>query len=113
MPCCVRSRPRVVILMPDIAPGIARHRSTAARPAEKGITEKHQVDPVALRMAVNGWVALTGQRRKQARAVVLAYVSEHGPDLDGWAHWLKNWHGISDPTGEAVARRLGGGRVAE
>ena len=52
-------------------------------------------------------------RRKQARHIVLAYSSEHGPELDGWSTWLRNWHGIADPTGEAAVRSVmrGGAHV--
>lgn len=80
--------------------------STTARPADKG-AKATGPDATAVRMAVDGLSAISGMRRKAARAVVLAYVSTgHAPvPLDGWAHWLRNWHGISDPTGESVVRR--------
>ena len=78
--------------------------SNTARPADKGA--KQEPDATAVRMAVNGLTAVSGMRRKDARSVVLAYVSTgHAPvPLDGWAHWLRNCNGVSDPTGEAVVR---------
>lgn len=81
---------------------------TTARPADKGARQA-EPDDAAVRMAVDGLTAVSGMRRKDARAVVLAYASTGGsPEpLDGWAHWLRNWHGISDPTGEAAVRRGG------
>lgn len=80
--------------------------STTVRPADKGAREA-KPDAAAVRMAVNGLTAVSGMRRKDARAVVLAYASTgRSPvPLDGWAHWLHNWHGISDPTGETAALR--------
>ncbi|RYB90840.1 hypothetical protein EUA06_11225 [Nocardioides glacieisoli] len=52
-------------------------------------------------------------RRKAARAIVLAYALDHGPELDGWSMWLRNWHGIADPTGESAVRNaVRGGRIA-
>lgn len=84
--------------------------SNTARPAEKG-TSTRRLDPALERRTVDGLVTLSAaagkpMRRKQARAVVLAYASDHGPELDGWAHWLRNWHGISDPTGETAVRNV-------
>lgn len=96
-------------VMPPSPAGHWPGTSSTARPAEKG-TEAKRPDAAAVRMAVNGLTAVSRMRRKEARALVLAYASDHGPELDGWAHWLRNWQGISDPTGESVARRLGGGR---
>lgn len=87
------------------------------RPADKG-TIPLGIDPALIRRTVDGLVSLsatsgTPMRRKQAREIVLAYSSEHGPELDGWSTWLRNWHGIADPTGEAAVRSVmrGGARA--
>lgn len=102
---------------PSVAGQGPAHTSNTVRPAEKGASKP---DQTAVRMAVNGLTATTGMRRKAARAVVLAYASSgHVPvgiPLDGWAHWLRDVNGLSDPTGE-TARRLvdrerGGAHVA-
>lgn len=84
--------------------------STTARPADKG-TDSQRVDPALIRRTVDGLVSLSAAsgiplRRKQARAAVLAYASDHGPELDGWSTWLRNWHGIADPTGESAVRSV-------
>lgn len=85
-----------------------------ARPADKG-TNSHGIDPALIRRTVDGLVSLSAasgkpMRRKQARAVVVAYASDHGPELDGWSSWLRNWHGIADPTGETAVRNVSRGR---
>ena len=95
----------------------ALDRNTA-RPADKG-TNTAGLDPALVRRTTDGLVSLsaatdTPLRRKAARAIVLAYASDHGPELDGWSTWLRNWHGIADPTGETAVRNVvRGGRVAE
>lgn len=83
-------------------PGSARLASTTVRPAEKGATSQG-LDGAQVRRLIDGLVAVTGMRRKKARAIVLAHVSKGG-GLDGWSHWLRNNWGISDPTGEAATR---------
>jgi hypothetical protein len=82
--------------------------SNTVRPAEKGASSTSRIEPAVERRTVDGLVTLSiaagkPMRRKQARAVVLAYASDHGPDLNGWSHWLRNEWGIADPTGESVA----------
>src|SRR4051812_49322450 len=93
---------------PDQAAGTWPAPSTTARPAEKGASIEG-LDPALVRRAVDALVTLsviTGRpmRRANARKVVLAYASDNGPELDGWSHWLRNWLGIADATGEAAVR---------
>ena len=97
------------------APPVSIAPSSTARLADKGTSSTRRLDPAVERRTVDALVTLScaaGKplRRKAAREVVLAYSSKHGPELDGWAHWLHNEYGFSDPTGESVRRRIDGQR---
>lgn len=73
-----------------------------ARPAQGTDTE---LDPALVRRTAVAFSALSGIRRREARALVVAYASGARPaELDGWSHWLRNELGVCDPTGESVAR---------
>ena len=91
-------------------PGGTRPTSNTARPADRG-TNSQGLDPALVRRAVDALVLLsassgTPMRRKQARAVVLGYVTNSRCGLDGWEKWLYNWLGLLDPTGETAVRNV-------
>lgn len=84
-------------------PGLAP--VSLARPAVKGADT--ELDPALVRRTTTALAAVSGLRRKDARALVVAYATGARPaELDGWSHWLRNELGVCDPTGESVARSL-------
>lgn len=95
--------------MPASTAGASPATGNTARPAEKG-TNTEGPDAALVRRTIDALVALSTadgkpMRRKAARQVVLGYTDRNGGSLDGWALWLRSWHGYADPTGETARRR--------
>lgn len=86
-------------------PGSARLTSNTARHADK-VADKG-IDPALARRAVSALASVSGMRRTDARRLVVAYATDSLPVAsDGWAHWLRNWFQIADPTGETAVRNV-------